>query len=666
MLHWLVLVLAIWIAFATIVTIPIAPITIVRLINVVVLEGSLVATLILLRIGQFRKASLMHLAGTWLWATFLITFNAGIRSSGFVLYVTLPISAAWLLGYGAALRTAGICLSIALVFAFLEMSRVSLPLYIPATPLGIWAVLVQATLMGAVPVAHVLNTLRDALAQSRRAEEELNAYKDHLQLVVEYRTAELVQARDEALAANKAKNVFLANMSHELRTPLNAILGFSNLMRQHGPSTEQRKDLDIINHSGEQLLSLINDVLDLAKIESGRKDLEAAPCDLRALLQEVIDMIRPRAEEKLLELRLVETPDSPRYIRADAAKLRQMLLNLLGNAVKYTDRGYVELRVASRRTEDRKPRLIFEVEDSGIGIAAGDHTRVFDAFVQVAAARKQKGTGLGLAITPQFADLMGGTIQVESTPGKGSCFRLEIPVDRARESEVNGSRTEPEQVIGLEAGQPEYRVLIVEDEQENRTVLKRLLERAGFPVRIAQDGAEGVESFREWRPHFIWMDVRMPVMNGFDATRRIRALEGGQEVKIAAVTASGFADQRNEALAAGMDDYVRKPFRPNEIFDCMARHLGIRYRHKAVETSGEPAEELRPQDLAGLPHELRAELRDALLALDVARISAAIGRVSQENASLGATFSRCASRYAYTAMLSAIEAGSVQSAGGRG
>jgi len=454
-------------------------------------------------------------------------------------------------------------------------------------------------------------------------------------------------------------------MSHELRTPMNAILGFSNLLRQHGATAEQFKDLDIIDRSGEHLLGLINDVLDVAKIEAGQSVIQIAPCDLGTLLQEVTDMMRPRAEEKLLVLRLEETLGYPRYIRADAARLRQVLINLLGNAVKYTDQGSVTLRLTSRPEEDRKHvRLIFEVGDTGIGIASEDQARVFEAFVQLAGSRKQKGTGLGLAITRQFVEQMGGTIQIESELGKGSCFRMEIPVKPARESEVKARTAEPEQVIGLEAGQSDYRVLVVEDEQENQMLLSRLLQTAGFQVRIAQNGAEGVESFREWRPHFIWMDLRMPVMNGFDAARRIRDLEGGRDVKIVAVTASGFADQRNEALAAGMDDYLRKPYRPGEIFECMARQLGVRYRRTAAAVAVQPAAELRPQDLAALPQELRAGLREALLALDVERISASIDLVSRENAPLAEALSRCASRFAYTAMLNVIQTAKVQSVRG--
>jgi signal transduction histidine kinase/CheY-like chemotaxis protein len=518
-------------------------------------------------------------------------------------------------------------------------------------------VALQALLIGALLVAQ---------RRARRTRLELEQYKENLEQLVVKRTAELVEARDQAQAASKAKSAFLASMSHELRTPLNAILGFSNLLLQHGATEEQCRDLDIINRSGEHLLSLINDVLDLAKIEAGRAVIEIVPCDLKALLREVFWMIRPRAEEKLLVLRLVEAPESPRYIRADAGRLRQVLINLLGNAVKYTDKGSVTVRLGARPAEDEDHvRLVLEVEDTGIGIAAEDTDRIFEAFVQLAGARMQKGTGLGLAITRQIIELMGGTIQVQSTLGKGSCFRIELPVERTRESEGRTSKTEPEQVIGLEAGSPDYRVLIVEDERENQELLKHLLQGAGFQVRIAQDGAEGVDSFREWQPHFIWMDLRMPVMNGFDAARQIRALEGGREVKIAAVTASGFADQRKEALAAGMNDYLRKPYRPSEVFECMARLLGVQYQRKTIPFAGELAEELRPEDVAALPVDLRAALQEALLALNVERISAAIDRVSLENPSLGSALARCASQYAYTAMLNVVQLDRSQSPGGR-
>ena len=494
----------------------------------------------------------------------------------------------------------------------------------------------------------------------------LHERERRLQSVVALRTAELVAARDDAQAANRAKSVFLANMSHELRTPLNAILGFAHLLREDSSSGKQRKDLETISRSGEHLLHIIDDVLDMAKIEAGRKAPEIAPCDLASLVSDVMDMLRARAGEKRLGLLLVSSPTFPRHVRTDAAKLRQVLVNLLSNAVKYTEIGSITLRLnATPAEESQCLRLTFDVEDTGAGIAVEDQARIFDAFVQAGKAGAQKGTGLGLAISRQFVELMGGTIQVESTPGEGSRFRVELPAELAQESEVTPRRADVGRVIGLEAGQPEIRVLVVEDQTENAVVLERLLQSAGFVVRLAADGVQGVEIFQSWRPHFIWMDLRMQGMDGVEATMRIRAVEGGREVKIAAVTASAFAGQRSELLAAGFDDFVLKPYRPGEILDCMARHLGVRYRRQRVLTAslGEPDAALRPEELAALPRELRGELANALMSLDRERIAAVIRRVAERNAALGLVLAQLADSFAFTSMLRAVESCQANSAG---
>jgi signal transduction histidine kinase/DNA-binding response OmpR family regulator len=484
-----------------------------------------------------------------------------------------------------------------------------------------------------------------------------------LQKLIDERTAELVEARDQAEQANRAKSAFLANMSHELRTPLNAILGFSNILREHSASEDQRRDLDIINRSGEHLLTMINDVLDAAKIESGRTVLEIAPCDLKGLMQDVADMMQVRAAEKHLELVLVESAEIPRYVRTDAARLREVLINLVGNAVKYTERGSITVRLDGRPAGTGEQVLLrFEVEDTGTGIAIEDQERIFKPFEQVATGQYRKGTGLGLAITRQVLELMGGRIEVESSPGRGSCFRVELPVERAQESEAKPADGR-KRILGLEAGQPEYRVLVVEDEPENSMVLERLLRQAGFQVRLAGNGEQGVEAFRECRPQFIWMDLRMPVMDGMAAARRIRDLEGGRDVKIAAVTASGYDSKRSDVMAAGFDDYLRKPYRPDEIFECMERHLGVRYRHAEAERAlpGGQAEELRPEAIAALPSSLCAELRDAVFALDAERISRTIQKVSEHDAALGSVLARYAKGYAYTAILVAVEGGKAKS-----
>jgi signal transduction histidine kinase/ligand-binding sensor domain-containing protein/CheY-like chemotaxis protein len=478
-----------------------------------------------------------------------------------------------------------------------------------------------------------------------------------LEKLVGQRTVELVEARNQAEQANRAKSVFLANMSHELRTPLNAILGFSNILRENSASESQRRDLDIINRSGEHLLTLINDVLDVAKIEAGRTKLEAAPCDLKILVQDIADMMRVRATEKQLALVLEATGEFPRYVNTDGAKLREVLINLLGNAINYTEQGSITLRVAAQPADEYGRVLLrFEVEDTGIGIAPEDQDRVFKPFEQVAKGGRQKGTGLGLAITRHIVELMGGTIELESAPGKGSRFRVTLLMEQTEEFETRP--TDRQRVLGLEPGQPEYRILVVEDEPQNWMVLERLLRNAGFQVRVAENGEAGVEGFREWRPQFIWMDLRMPVMNGIEAVQRIRSLDGGRDVKIAAVSASGLDSQRAEVLAAGLDDYVRKPYRPDEIFDCMARHLGVHYRRAAArhQPSREQSLALSPDAVAALPEALRLELRGAVVALDAKRISETIEKVAKHDAVLASVLARYAEKFAFSPILKAVDA----------
>ncbi|MDO8466088.1 MAG: ATP-binding protein [Gallionella sp.] len=466
--------------------------------------------------------------------------------------------------------------------------------------------------------------------------------------------ARAIKAQQQAEAANLAKSVFLSTMSHELRTPLNAILGFSALMRSDPALTEgQRENLDIINRSGGHLLNLINDVLDMAKIEAGRVVLEVEPFDLSAMVRDITDMLGKRAEEKGLQLLFDQSSEFPRFIRSDKEKLRQVIANLVGNAVKYTDHGSVTLRLGVQ-PDDEALRLTVEVEDSGIGISKTDQTRIFEPFVQVGKSATQKGTGLGLSIVSEYVKLMGGNIEVESTLDVGSLFRVHLPVQQAEEADVMSSESAQGRVIGLETGQPDYRILIVEDQLENQLLLQRLLKEAGFTVKIAQNGAEGVEMFQSYHPHFIWMDRRMPVMDGLEATQRIRALPGGKDVKIAAVTASAFADQRDEMLAAGMDDFVRKPYRPAEIFDCMTRQLGAHFIHEQA-AQAEADSVLSSLSLAKLPETLRRELADGLVLGNTEQLARLMLRIEQQDAALAQVLAHHVAAFNYLPILNALE-----------
>ncbi|GBG14729.1 ATPase [Novimethylophilus kurashikiensis] len=495
------------------------------------------------------------------------------------------------------------------------------------------------------------------LTSMRKAEEELRKYKDHLEDEVEQRTTDLVLARNAAEAANNAKSVFLANMSHELRTPLNAILGFSSLMRNDPDlSQSHRENLDIINRSGEHLLTLINDVLEMSKIEAGRVQLNNEAFNVGNMVRDVMDMMEIRSREKGLRLILDQSSQFPSYIKADEARLRQILINLVGNAVKFTQQGGVTVRLGV--LAPLKDKLLIEVEDTGPGISIEEQQHLFQPFVQLGKPDAQKGTGLGLAITRQYAQLMGGTVGVNSTPGVGSTFRVELPFEKVDQVEIVIPQTvDAGEVVGLAPGQPDYRVLIVEDQLENRMLLVQLMQHLGIACKTAENGEEAVRLFEAWRPQLIWMDRRMPVMDGIEATRKIRALPDGGKVKIVAVTASVFTEQREEMLQAGMDDFVRKPYRFSEIYACLARQLGVRYLYEQGkgaehETLGET---LAPKRFMILPNELRQSLRQALESLDTERIDAVIEEVGHYDLRLQKTLSTFAGNFDYPAILRPLQ-----------
>ena len=498
---------------------------------------------------------------------------------------------------------------------------------------------------------HIASLERRYEAEQERLRRTADELEDHVRARTSELESEVVERRraeEEAEAANRAKSVFLANMSHELRTPLNAVLGFAQLMeRERDRTTRDRAHLAQIQRSGEHLLSLINDVLSIAKIEAGRLVVVTGIFDLRQLVADIGAMVRVRAEAK--GLRVVVEPDAslPQITSGDEGKLRQVLINLLANAVKFTDTGLVTLRV---RWSDG--RAFFDVEDTGCGIAPADLEAIFEAFAQSDAGRQTEGTGLGLTISRQFIRLMGGEIRVESEPWRGSRFSFDVPLLEAGETPAeHADRT----VVGLEPGQSTPRILVVDDMSENRELLVELLRLAGLEVSEDSNGRDAIETIGAWRPHLVFLDWRMPVMDGRATVERVRSMELTLAPRIVALTASAFDHDREAILACGCDGFITKPFRAEAVFDEINAQLGVRFVYAAADGQTREERVLNAERLAALPEEVTRALYRTLSLGDDGAALAVVGTIVGVDPALARDLERKLREFAIEEVLHLLE-----------
>ncbi len=590
----------------------------------------------------------------------IVPLPAGFSIFTLVLCVTAVASAfVSILRFDYALLA---CLAIVAAF---ELSAFVLVPIDPALAVRTTLTLVGLSAVGLFSCYATERYARENFLQRRELQHQAEALAEKMR--------ELALSEQRAQEASRAKSAFLSNMSHELRTPLNAVLGFAQLLeRDRSLGADGHEKVATIQRAGEHLLGLINDVLSISKIEAGKLSLTERPFDLIRLVRDVEEMVRVRTVAKGLDLRVDVDAEVPTAVHGDEGKVRQILVNLLGNAVKFTETGGVTVRAGWRDS-----RATLEVTDTGYGIAEHELDALFDAFGQTESGRRSsEGTGLGLALSRSFARAMGGDIAVRSEIGLGSTFTVELPLPTA---EPLVSEIAPSRVVGLAPGSATPRVLVVDDTRDNCVLLRQLLSPIGFEVREASNGAEAIEIWQDWRPDAILMDMRMPVMSGVEATAEIRRRESAQcsvlsaessdpsstqhsalstqHCSIIAFTASAFEHERERILARGCDAFVTKPFKESTVFSALAEQLGLEYVYaEPAEASPETEPAITTARLTLAPAEWRESFEQALVDGDVQELLKAADALAPHDERLAAELRKAVREYRFDELLDRIKA----------